>query len=166
MSQDDQAPARLRWARLRFSIIGQLLASPPEPGGLAGRLTELAQRSWQHPTTGEAIRFSDKTIERMYYLARSDPDPVRALERKVPKHAGTHPSASPALVEALEQQYREHPRWSYQLHHDNLAVLVKKEPTLGPMVSYGTVCRSPAGRRRGKEARRAVPPLGPCPKPS
>ena len=141
MSQDDQAPARLRWARLRFSIIGQLLASPPEPGGLAGRLTELAQRSWQHPTTGEAIRFSDKTIERMYYLARSDPDPVRALERKVPKHAGTHPSASPALVGALEQQYRDHPRWSYQLHHDNLAVLVKKEPTLGPMVSYGTVCR-------------------------
>jgi len=141
MNQDGQAPVRLRWARLRFSIIGQLLASPPEPGELAGRIVELAQRSWKHPTTGEALRFSSKTIERMYYAARGEADPLRALERKVPKHAGTHPSVSTALAAALEQQYRDHPRWSYQLHHDNLATLVKKDPSLGPMASYGTVCR-------------------------
>ena len=41
MHQDEQAPARLRWARLRFSIIGQLLASPPESGDLASRIDEL-----------------------------------------------------------------------------------------------------------------------------
>jgi transposase InsO family protein len=141
MSQDDQAPPRLRWARLRFSIIGQLLASPPPPGELAGRIGELAQKSWRHPTTGEALRFSPKTIERMYYTARVEADPVRALERKVPKHAGTHPSVSPALAQAIEHQYQDHRGWSYQLHHDNLAVLVNKTSTLGPMVSYGTVCR-------------------------
>jgi putative transposase len=141
MSQDEQAPARLRWARLRFSIIGHLLASPPEPGELAGRIDELAGRSWKHPTTGEALRFSRKTIERMYYAARGQDDPLGALERKVPKHAGTHPSVSPALAAALLCQYQQHPRWSYQLHHDNLAVLVKQTPTLGPMASYGTVCR-------------------------
>jgi putative transposase len=141
MSQDEQAPARLRWARLRFSIIGQLLASPPEPGELARRIDELAGRSWKHPTTGEALRFSSKTVERMYYAARGQEDPLGALERKVPKHAGTHPSVSPALAAALGCQYQQHPRWSYQLHHDNLAVLVKQTPSLGPMASYGTVCR-------------------------
>ena len=141
MHQDEQAPARLRWARLRFSIIGQLLASPPESGELASRIDELARTSWKHPTTGEALRFSSKTIERMYYAARGQEDPLGALERKVPKHAGTHPSVSPALAAALTCQYQAHPRWSYQLHHDNLAVLVKQTPSLGPMASYGTVCR-------------------------
>jgi transposase InsO family protein len=141
MSEADEAPARLRWARLRFAIIGPLLASPPEAGQLAGRIAELSSRSWKHPTTGEAIRFSAKTIERMYYQARGEADPLRALERKVPKHAGTHPSMSAGLMAALECQYRQHPGWSYQLHHDNLAVLVKEDPSIGPMVGYATVCR-------------------------
>jgi transposase InsO family protein len=101
----------------------------------------LASKSWTHPTTGEAIRYSAKTIERMYYLARADADPLRALERKVPKHAGTHPSVSLALAAALERQYRDHPRWNYKLHYDNLAVLVKEDPSIGPMVGYPTVCR-------------------------
>ena len=166
MRPEDEAPPRLRWARLRFAIIGPLLASPPELGHLAGRISELAGMSWKHPTTGEAIRFSDKTIERMYYLARNEADPVRALERKVPKHAGTHPSMSAALGAALTEQYREHPRWSYQLHHDNLAVLVKRDPSLGTMVGYATVCRFLKDhglvrqrgrlRRRGKGSEAAV----------
>src|SRR5207247_294430 len=112
MNQEEQAPARLRWARLRFSIIGQLLASPPEPGELAFRIDELATKSWKHPTTGEALRFSAKTIERMYYTARGQVVPFRALERKVPKHAGTHPSVSPTLAAALTCQHQAHPRWS------------------------------------------------------
>lgn len=33
----DGDPRQLRWARLRFSIIGPLLAAPPQPGELAGR---------------------------------------------------------------------------------------------------------------------------------
>ena len=141
MRPEDEAPLRLRWARLRFSIIGPLLASPPEPGELAGRISELANKSWKHPTRGEPIRFSSKTIERMYYLARNEADPIRALERKVPKHAGTHPSMSPALAAALTQQYGDHPQWSYMLHRDNLAVLVEKDASMGPMVGYATVCR-------------------------
>ena len=32
------------------------------------------------------------TIERWYYAARDAADPVLALARKVPSHAGTHPS--------------------------------------------------------------------------
>jgi putative transposase len=158
MRPEDEAPARLRWARLRFAIIGPLLASPPEAGQLAGRIHELASKSWKHPTTGEALRFSAKTVERMYYLTRNEADPLRALERKVPKHAGTHPSMSAALAAALTQQYREHPRWSYKLHRDNLDVLVKEDPSIGPMVGYATVCRflkdHGLARQRGRLRRR------------
>ena len=38
-------------------------------------------------------------------------------------------------------QYRDHPHWSYQLHYDNLAALVKADPSLGPLRSYSTVKR-------------------------
>jgi len=166
MSQEEQAPVRLRWARLRFSIVGPLLASPPEPGELAHRLAVLAATAWRHPTTGETIRFSVKTIERMYYTARAEDDPVRALERKIPKHAGTHPSVSPGLAAAIEKQYREHPRWSYQLHHDNLVVIAAKEPSIGKMAGYATVCRfmkdggllRQRGRRRRKHDEAGVSP--------
>jgi putative transposase len=141
MSQDDDASARLRWARLRFSIIGPLLASPPEVGQLVGRIAALAATSWRHPTTGEVLRYSAKTIERMYYAARGEADPFRALERKVPSHAGTHPGISEALARGIATQYDEHPGWSYQLHHDNLRLLVKQDPSLGPMPGYATVRR-------------------------
>ena len=57
MSHDDTTATRVRWARLRFSIIGPLLASPAAAGELADRLRELAQKSYQHPSTKMTIRF-------------------------------------------------------------------------------------------------------------
>ncbi len=141
MSDDAPAPARLRWARLRFSIIAQLLASPPDRGELAGEITKLAARTWRHPTTGESVHFAAKTIERFLYTARGQDDPMRALERKVPKHTGTHPSVSGALAAAIARQYGEHPRWSYQLHYDNLLVVAKQDPSLGVIPTYATVRR-------------------------
>ena len=142
MSQeDDEAPARLRWARMRFAIIGQLLASPPPPGEVGARIAELAKTPWRHPTTGDVLHLSAKTIERMYYAVRGELDPIRALERKAPKHTGTHPSVTPELGEAIEDQYREHPGWSYQLHYDNLLVVAKTLPAITTMPAYATVRR-------------------------
>ena len=165
MSQDDDAPARLRWARLRFSIIGPLLASPPERGELAGRIIKLAETPWRHPTTGEVLRYSAKTIEKMYYVARDQADPLRALGRKVPKHAGTHPSIPDALAKAIDKQYAEHRGWSYQLHYDNLVVVAKEDPSLGPLPGYATVRRFMKDRglfknrrRRGKGSEQEVVP--------
>jgi putative transposase len=109
MSHDDTTGTRMRWARLRFSIIGPLLASPPLPGELAERLRELAQKSYQHPTTKLTIRFGASTIERWYYDAKDEADPVGALERKVPAHAGTHPAISAGLALAIKTLYRQHP---------------------------------------------------------
>jgi hypothetical protein len=44
MSQDSREPARVRWAQLRFSIIGTLLSSPPGRGELKALLAELAKK--------------------------------------------------------------------------------------------------------------------------
>ena len=141
MSQGDEVPARLRWARLRFAVVGQLLESPPEKGELAARIAELATRTWRHPTTGEARRFSAKTIERLYYAVRAANDPFELLARKVPEHAGTHPSISAELARAIEKQHQDHPRWSYQLHYDNLRVLAKQDVSLGSVPGYAAVRR-------------------------
>ena len=142
MANDDNAPsARVRWARLRFQILGPLLAAPADDGELKTRIAELAARRWRNPTTEESIRFSFKTIERWWYTARGVDDPLTALARKVPSHAGTHRSVSPALAEAIAQQHREHPRWTFRLHHDNLLALARENPLLGVVPSYVTIGR-------------------------
>ena len=66
MSCDDDPLKRDRWARLRFAIIGPLLAAPPAAGDLQAALGELAARTWRHPLTGLEVRFGASTIERWY----------------------------------------------------------------------------------------------------
>jgi len=141
MGQNERAPMRVRWARLRLQIIGTLLASPPPDGELAARIAELAARTWKHATTDGVVQYSAKTIERWYYVARGEQDPFAALERRVPKHAGTHPAIGEALAEALRAQHRDHPRWSYQLHYDNILAVAREDPRLGIVPSYVTVRR-------------------------
>jgi putative transposase len=64
LSSRDDLPQRDRWARLRFAIIGPLLAAPPADGDLHAALSALAARTWRHPFTGLEIRFGCSTIER------------------------------------------------------------------------------------------------------
>jgi hypothetical protein len=83
-----------------------------------------------------------RSQERWYYKAlRSKTGPVEALKRKIRSDQGQHPSLSPQLAQVLAQQHRQHPNWSYQLHFDNLAVLVAQNPQPGPMASYPSVRR-------------------------
>lgn len=156
MSKDregDTATPR-RWARLRFSIIGPLLAAPAEHGELQARIDELAAKPYVNPTTREVIRFGASTIERWYYAAKDAGDPVAALARKVPSHAGTYPAMPAALVVELEAQYRAHPGWTAQLHHDNLRALVRERPNLGRLPSYTTVRRVMKGRGWIRQAKK------------
>lgn len=133
---------RDRWARLRFMIIGPLLAAPPEPGALQQALAQLAARHWRHPVTGEAVRFGRSTIERWYYAAKNArTDPVGALARAVRKDAGAQRSLAPALTAALHAQYQAHPSWSAQLHYDNLGAHLKATPGVGSLPSYASVRR-------------------------
>src|ERR1700730_9291628 len=112
----DQAD-RDRWARLRFAIIGPLLAAPPRRGELENILRELSSRTWQHPVSGRPVRFGKSTLERWYQAARrARQDPVAALKRRVRADAGRYRALSPRLIEVLHAQYREHASWTIQLH--------------------------------------------------
>lgn len=133
--------SRDRWAHLRFSVVGPLLASPPAPGELRLALEKLAATRWKDPVSGERRRFGVSTIERWYYTARSASDPVGALRRAPRRDRGRQQAFGVRLAEELVDQHREHPRWSYQLHMDNLAARVKKQPSLGSIPSYATVRR-------------------------
>jgi putative transposase len=146
-----------RWAHLRFSVIGQLLAAPPDKGELRVAIEALSQRTWVHPTTGEPVRFGFSTIERWYYrAARERTDPVGVLRRKLRADAGQQVAVSDAVRQALLAQYDAHRSWSVQLHHDNLIALAASTPDLGPVPSYPTLRRFM--RHNGLDKRRRLTP--------
>jgi putative transposase len=129
------------WARFRFSVVGPLMSSPPARGALHAAIRSLAEKTWTHPVTGRDVRVAASTIARWYYTAlRQGDNPVGALRRALRKDCGKI-SLAPALAERLIRQYHDYPYWSCQLHYDNLAALVKANPTLGHIRSYSTVRR-------------------------
>ena len=130
-----------RWARFRFSVIGQLLASPPPKGELNKEIEALAERQWRHPITGERVRFAFSTIERWFYNAVKRDDPVAVLQRKLRADAGQQPAISSAARQIIIDQYAAHKSWSVQLHHDNLVAAAETNPDLNPLPSYATLRR-------------------------
>jgi putative transposase len=158
MTKDDETGTHDAWARLRFSIVGRLLAAPPSRGQLKTELETLSKKQWLHPITGEPESFGFSTIERWYYLAKASQDPILAVRRKVRSDAGEQASLNPRLCGKLGEQYRAHRSWSYQLHVDNLEAVIEKEPALGPMRSYSTLRRYmlAQGMKRIKRRRRGI----------
>lgn len=130
-----------RWAHLRFAIVGPLLVSPLQRGELHAELEKLAARPWRHPMTGQPTRFGVSTLQRWYYAARSAGDPVGVLRRKVRRDSGQQACVQEEVRRMLEAQYQAHKNWSYQLHYDNLRVLVEEDPKPVGLPSYSTLCR-------------------------
>jgi putative transposase len=140
-----------RWAHLRFSVIGQLLADPPAQGTLRAEIDKLAAREWRHPVSGRLVRFGRSTIERWFYRARRDQhDPVGILRRKRRRDAGQQEAMGEALRQALLAQYAAHKSWSVKLHWDNLVVLAERHPELHSVPSYSTIRRFLAAHGLGK----------------
>jgi putative transposase len=138
----DESRKLRNWAHLRFSIVGPLLAQPPERGELTQEIERLSQRSYPHPTRhGDVISFATSTIERWYYAALGNSDPIAALSRKVRIDAGTRKAIDEKQQEILKTQYGNYPNWSIKLHSDNLAVYLKEAPELGTAPSYDSVRR-------------------------
>lgn len=148
--------AARKWAAFRFGVIGQLLSAPPQGrGDLAKALSELAGRTWAHPTTGRPARFGASTIERWYYRARHGRgDPVSTLARKVRSDVGRSALLSTPVRDLIFEQYRAHPSWSVKLHHDNLQVLAEKDPRLESLPSYQTLRRFMRGQGLVRQRRR------------
>jgi len=141
MSKKKEGGGVDRWAQLRFAIVGPLLAAPPGRGQLQAELQRLAGQWWRHPLTGEPTRFGLSSIQRWYYQARATEDPVGVLARKVRSDLGQSRAVSAELGQLVEAQYRAHPRWSGQLHYDNLEEVVKAQRLAGPMPSYSSLMR-------------------------
>jgi transposase InsO family protein len=142
------------WAHFRFSIIGGLLARPPDKGQLREEIEKLASHRYLHPTQDSWVTFGVSTIERWYYRALRSDDPIKALGRKIRSDAGKATGMSHQLFDALRSQYAKYPHWSYQLHADNLAALVDEQPELGQMPSYSTVLRRMKGQGWYRKASR------------
>jgi putative transposase len=166
MSTEESRSSPERWARFRFSVIGQLLASPPKRGELAEELNKLAERRYRHPTKpDEWLTIGVSTLEKWYYQVLGVEDPIAVLRRKVRSDAGQSKAMTPALLAELEAQYNRHRSWSYQLHRDNLVALVEEQPVLGSAPSYSTVYRrmqergwlkQPKRRKQETEGQRAA----------
>ena len=137
----DEGTCQDRWARFRFSVVGPLFSAPPKSGELRESLIALSKKQWNHPITGKPVTFSFSTIENWFYQARKKNNPIIALRTKRREDAGQSRQLSAPLKLAIQQQYRQHPGWSYQLHVDNLAVLLKQSQDLGALPSYSTVLR-------------------------
>ena len=148
-----------RWARLRFAIIGPLLAAPPPRGKLHQRLLDLSRSRWQHPVNGTDIYFSVATLERWFYAARRATDPVAVLRRRRRSDAGRTRRLSALQIQALEAQYKEHTGWTVQLHVDNLLALAEEDEALKPIPSYGTIRRymKAQGHHRKRTPKRDTP---------
>jgi putative transposase len=142
---------RDHWARLRFSIIGPLLAAPPAKGELHDALRSLAAKTWRHPISGSDVRFGLSTIERWYYAARRAPDPVAVLKVRLRSDLHAFPSMSAVVIETLTRQYREHPGWSVQLHVDNLRAELKNTDAV--IASYPSIRRYMKAQGMFKRAR-------------
>lgn len=148
-----------RWARLRFAVIGPLLAAPPPRGELHGTLNELSKRSWTNPVDGTAIEFGYSTIERWYHTARLAQDPIAALRRQRREDAQVSRRLSPALRQEIDALYQRHSDWTVQLHYDNLVALSEQYPELGAVPSYATVRRyfKAQGYHRKRRPKRQTP---------
>lgn len=143
-----------RWAEFRFGVVGALLANPPGKQELRSRLKDLSDTAWTHPISGEKFRSSFPTIERWYYKSlNQNKDPVGILRRKLRCDSGTTRHLTPEMKTWLQNNYREHPSWSGQLHCDNLQAWLLTNPSSGMAPSYATVLRYMRVTGRERKAR-------------
>ncbi len=160
MAAEEAFQKKARWARLRFAIIGPLLAAPPSsPGELRRTLKQLAGQSFRHPMTGKPIRFGFATLERWYYAARKAQDPVAVLRRRTRSDAGRTRRLGVSWIPIIQAQVESHPGWTVQLHYDNLKARALEDDTLAPLPSYATIRRylKTLGYHRRRPPKRKTP---------
>lgn len=150
---DPNMPPQVRWAQLRFAVVGPLLVESPPDGQLYARLVELAEQDWPHPISGARVRFSARTIERWYYRARAQESPTTALQQSRRCDAGRPRALKESHLTWLRQSYADHPSWSYLLRYENLRAGSKPEEKAA-LPSYATMRRFL--RREGLRPRRCV----------
>ena len=156
----ERSPHRL-WGEFRHSVVGGLLAAPPEKGQLRHEIELLATKKWNHPTKNKEVRIKYSTIEGWYYsLKNCQNDPLKTLRTKVRSDLGDARKISSDIGDILKNQYEKYPYWNYQLHFDNLKAAMKKKELTEKAPSYATVRRymKAQGLRRLRKPRNADQP--------
>jgi hypothetical protein len=143
MHDSEEASGRDRWARLRFAIVGPVLAAPPTRGALRATLAHLAAQRWQHPITRAPITFAFSTIERCDNCHGAPGDARSGRRAPAPPTQGRWSATYTVRAAAAggAEPVSGPPELAYQLHLDNLAVLLAADPTLGRRPSYTTLRR-------------------------
>ena len=145
-------------AQFRLSIIGSLLASPPEQGDLHNQLSKLAEKHYHHPISGQPVDYSASTLERWYYKAKNEDDRIlNTLCPKTRNDKGKFKVMEQAVCDALARQYAAHDRWSIQLHYDNLLVRIEEEALQATQPSYSSVLRYMQAKGMRRKSKRHGP---------
>ncbi len=128
-------------AEFRFSIIGNLLSSPPKKGEGIKEFKQLSTKKWKHPITGTPVSYHWHTIEGWYYDARKNKlNPLDSLRPKSRSDKGVSRVLTEEVKKIIKDRYSQYTSWSYQLHKDNLVVDLKNK-NIYPIPSYSTVRR-------------------------
>ena len=147
-----------RIGQFRLKIIGSLLASPPNKGDLKNQLSQLAQKPWLHPISGERVYYSLPTLERWYYKAIKAPQHLlKTLSTQQRNDKGTFKSLNQAICDVLIQQYAEHDGWSVQLHYDNLLVRIETDSLHAYRPSYSSILRYMQASNMPRKSKRKGP---------
>ena len=143
MSLNDNSQKRDRWARLRFAIIGPLLAAPPTSRGeLRQALKGLTTKNWTHPGHRGLGPFRFCDLGTLVLCRPKGSGSGRCITPTKNRCDSGRSRRLPAcLVSVIKAQYQAHPSWTVQLHYDNLAVQVTADEALGLLPSYGTIRR-------------------------
>ena len=142
MNSKDKKDLSEARARLRFSVVGHLLAAPPPEGDLRFELRALSERAWIDPKTNLPRVYSFKTIQRWYYKAlAAGVDPVSDLRNKRRKDTGHSPIITEKIGEDIRQIRRDHADWTMQLVRDELEALLLSRSKQSRVPSYNTVRR-------------------------
>jgi hypothetical protein len=104
-----------RWARFRFSVIGPLLAAPPEWGELQEQLKSLAAKKWHHP----ADNGFNLALNARWGSAN-------------PKGAGSG-CVETREIRSYETQH-VNALWHLDFHHGSLRVLIDKGRWVYPLM--------------------------------
>ncbi len=125
-------------ALFRYGLIADVVNLPNGTKGLYRRLEEKAAREYTIPGTTR-IRVAVETLRGWLKLYRRGG--FNALLPKQRADRGVSRVLTPALIQALGAQYRDHSDWAVQLHYNNLVAQAEVGEAQGPVPCYGTICR-------------------------
>ncbi len=160
MANDDNAPsARVRWARLRFQILGPVMAAPAEDGELKARLDALARAPVAAPDDGRghSLLFQDPRAM-VVPRARRDRSSRRPRAQGPPRTQGPIPASALRWTKRSLSSIATTRVGATSSTTTTSSRSRTKTRVSGPYPGYATVCRfmkaqglSRARKRRHRE---------------